>query len=55
MAQAKDNYDSEDVPAALKRETADGSGFDKDASELPPSDFISFSGDDVETIEEDTQ
>ena len=51
MAQ-NDHYDDEDVPEALKRETADGSGFD-DENELPESDFVAFSQDDVENSTED--
>lgn len=43
----KTDYDDVDVPAALKRETADGSGFE-DAGELPPSDFDSFPEGDAE-------
>jgi hypothetical protein len=53
MAQTEqENYDAEDVPEALKRETADGSGFTS-ADELPESDFVSFAEDDVENSEED--
>lgn len=33
-----DNYDDVDVPAALDRDTDDGSGFEFEA-ELPESDF----------------
>lgn len=47
----KDHYDDEDVPASLKRETSDGPGFDSE-DDLPPSDFDSFSEDDVEMTEE---
>jgi hypothetical protein len=46
-ANQKDHYDEEDVPEALKRETADGSGFSSE-DELPDSDFDSFSEDGVE-------
>lgn len=49
----KDNYDDEDVPAALaKTDTADGSGF-KSEKELPASDFVSFSEDGVEDDDEE--
>lgn len=41
------NFDAEDVPAALERETQDGPGTD-DLDSLPESDFISFAEDDVE-------
>jgi hypothetical protein len=51
MADPKDNFDSDDVPAALKRETSDGPGF-KDEEELPESDFVSFAEDGVESDEE---
>lgn len=34
----EENHDAEDVPAALARDTQDGSGFEDDV-ELPPSDF----------------
>lgn len=52
MPQAKkDHYDEEDVPAALERETADGSGFTSE-DELPESDFVSFAEDGVEDDEE---
>jgi hypothetical protein len=38
-----ESHDATDVPAALERETHDGSGFSMagvdNASELPPSDF----------------
>jgi hypothetical protein len=51
-APKKDHYDDEDVPAALKRETQDGSGF-KTEDELPESDFESFAEADVEMTEED--
>lgn len=48
MAEAKDHYDDEDVPAALaKTETADGPGFDSE-EDLPESDFESFPEDGVE-------
>ena len=40
-------FDNEDVPEALKRETADGSGFDNE-DQLPGSDFDGFSEDGVE-------
>jgi hypothetical protein len=43
----KPHHDDTDVEAALKRETADGSGFDNE-DELPESDFDSFSEDGVE-------
>lgn len=43
----KPHYDDTDVESALKRETADGSGFDNE-DELPESDFESFSEDGVE-------
>ena len=46
------NFDAEDVPVALERETQDGPGPDLDS--LPPSDFVSFTEDDVEK-EEDTK
>lgn len=45
-----DANDEEDVPAALERETADGSGFE-DESELPESDFDGYAEDDVEEEE----
>jgi hypothetical protein len=48
----QNHHDDEDVPAALKRETSDGPGFDSE-DELPESDFESFSEDDVEQTEED--
>lgn len=42
------NYDDEDVKAALaKSDTQDGSGFDSE-DQLPASDFDSFSQDGVE-------
>lgn len=47
MADTKPHYDDEDVPEALKRETADGSGFENE-NELPESDFVSFAKDGVE-------
>jgi len=47
MTEDKPHYDEEDVPAALKRETQDGPGFDSE-DELPPSDFVSFAKGDVE-------
>jgi len=40
------NFDAEDVPVALARETQDGPGPDLDS--LPPSDFVSFAEADVE-------
>lgn len=40
-------HDDDDVPATLERETQDGSGFEEE-DELPPSDFESFSQDEVE-------
>lgn len=43
-------HDDEDVPAALERETQDGSGFE-DESELPDEDFAGFATDDVEVSE----
>jgi len=43
--QAEQNFDAEDVPAALARETQDGPG---DLSDLPESDFVSFAEDGVE-------
>lgn len=54
MADAeKDNYDDEDVPAALaKTGTADGSGFENE-SELPESDFTGFSEDSDSPVEND--
>ena len=33
-----EDYDDEDVPAALARDTQDGPGFESE-DELPPSDF----------------
>lgn len=48
----KDHYDEEDAPEALKRETADGSGFESE-DELPESDFEGFAEEDVEMSEED--
>ena len=39
---------AEDVPAALERETQDGSGLENDESELPESDFAGYATDDVE-------
>lgn len=45
-----DANDEEDVPAALERETEDGSGFE-DESELPESDFDGYAEDDVEVSE----
>lgn len=47
----QDHYDDEDVPAALERETEDGSGFESE-DELPESDFDGFAESDVETTEE---
>jgi len=41
------NFDDEDVVAALLRVTSDGPGF-ADPEDLPPSDFISFDSADVE-------
>jgi hypothetical protein len=52
MADTQPHYDDEDVPAALARTTQDGSGF-KSESELPESDFVSFTTDDVELVEDD--
>ena len=43
-----DANDDEDVPAALERETQDGSGLENDESELPESDFAGYATDDVE-------
>lgn len=43
----KPHYDDTDVDSALKRETADGSGFENE-DELPESDFDSFAEDGVE-------
>lgn len=52
MPQAKkDHHDEEDVPAALERGTADGSGFASE-DELPDSDFVSFA---EEGVEEDVE
>lgn len=45
-----DANDEEDVPAALERDTEDGSGF-ADESELPESDFDGYAEDDVEVSE----
>jgi hypothetical protein len=45
-----DNFDTEDVPAALARTTADGSGFASE-DELPESDFAGFAESDVENEE----
>lgn len=39
--ETKAHYDEEDVKAALKRKTADGSGFDTE-DELPESDYEDF-------------
>lgn len=49
-ASQKDNYDDEDVPEALKRETADGPGFQglDNPDDLPESDFDGFAEDGVE-------
>lgn len=44
---ADTHNDDTDVPEALKRETADGSGFSSE-DELPAEDFVSFSEDGVE-------
>lgn len=41
------NFDDEDVTAALARTTQDGPGFGEE-NELPPSDFDSFATDEVE-------
>jgi len=41
-----ENFDAEDVPAAIAMETQDGPG--PDVSSLPPSDFVSFAETDVE-------
>jgi len=38
------NFDTEDIPAALERETQDGPG----AEPLPPGDFVSFAESGVE-------
>lgn len=47
-----DANDDEDVPAALQRETQDGSGLENDdESELPESDFAGYATDDVEDDE----
>lgn len=47
-----DANDDEDVPAALERETQDGSGLENDdESELPESDFAGYATDDVEEDE----
>lgn len=44
-----DPNDNEDVPAALLRETQDGSGLENnDPASLPESDFNGFASDDVE-------
>jgi hypothetical protein len=43
----QDNHDEADVERALKRETADGPGFDNE-DDLPESDFESFAEDGVE-------
>lgn len=53
-ANTQDNYDAEDVPAALKKETADGPGFSNE-DELPKSDFVSFAENGVENDEETTK
>jgi hypothetical protein len=50
MTEPKPHYDEEDVPAALERVTQDGSGFES-VDELPESDFVSFSANDVELVE----
>ena len=42
-------HDEEDLEMTLRRNTADGPGFE-DESELPESDFISFA---TEGVEED--
>lgn len=47
MANIEPNYDDTDVEEALKRETADGSGFESE-DELPDSDFDGFPEADVE-------
>lgn len=47
MTAMEQNYDDEDVLTALQRVTQDGPGFE-DETELPPSDFHSFSEPDVE-------
>ncbi|WP_328540602.1 peptidoglycan recognition protein family protein [Streptomyces sp. NBC_00344] len=46
----EENFDAEDMKAALKRETADGPGFDT-ADVLPESDFESFAEEGVEKDE----
>lgn len=47
-----DANDDEDVPAALERETQDGSGLENDdESSLPESDFAGYATDDVEDDE----
>lgn len=44
----KEHHDETDIDKALaKDDTSDGSGFE-DEAELPESDFVSFSEDDVE-------
>ena len=48
MPNEADANDDEDVPAALERETQDGSGLENDESELPESDFAGYATDDVE-------
>jgi hypothetical protein len=44
------NFDEEDVKAALERETHDGPGTE-DLASLPASDFVSFTEPDVEQEE----
>ena len=44
---SEQNFDEEDVKAALTRVTQDGPGTD-DLATLPPSDFVSFAEPDVE-------
>lgn len=47
VPETAESNDEEDVPAALERETQDGSGFESE-DELPESDFVGFATDDVE-------
>jgi len=48
MTQPSDVYNAEDVITSLaKTDTSDGPGFDSE-EDLPESDFVSFSEDDVE-------
>ena len=46
------NFDEEDIKAALARKTQDGPGTD-DLTSLPPSDFVSFAMDKVEKEDDD--